>query len=78
MTASQKGNSPEDVLQQLAGEQPSWVHESKLPLWLIKSFEERIRRQTSEKEALQVQLALKSEPLCAPLTIWGSNSPRPW
>lgn len=63
MTPSQKGLTPEDVLRQLAGDPPTWMHESKLPLWLVKAYEERLRRQTSEKEAYQAQLAHKSDSL---------------
>jgi hypothetical protein len=63
MTPSQKGQTPEDVLRQLAGDQPTWLHECKVPMWLVKPYEEKIRRQTSEKEAHQAQLANRSTSL---------------
>ena len=41
--------TPMQVIRRLAGKEADWVHESKLPLWLVKTFEERARRLAEDK-----------------------------
>ena len=51
--------SPLEVARRLAGQEPGWVHESQLPLWLIKTYEENARRLAAEKSAAAVQQAIR-------------------
>lgn len=53
--------TPTQVMSRLAGREPSWVHESKLPLWLIKSYEERDRRLAAERSAAAAQQVMRGK-----------------
>lgn len=53
--------TPMQIMTRLAGKAPSWLHESKLPLWLIKAFEEKNRRLAAESAAAAAQQALRGE-----------------
>ena len=51
--------SPLDVVRRLAGQEPDWVHECQLPLWLVKGYEEKIKRLETERSAAVVQQAIR-------------------
>lgn len=61
----QKELTPEETLAALAGKEPSWVPESRLPLWMLKNYEERVRREAAVASAVAARQAMQ-----------GTSSPR--
>ena len=51
--------SPEEALLALAGQEAAWVHESRLPLWLVKGYEEKLRRDAAVAAAVAARQAAK-------------------
>ena len=51
--------SPEEALLALAGQQAAWLHESRLPLWLVKGYEQRLWRDAAVAAAIAARQAAK-------------------
>ncbi|GAB4819339.1 hypothetical protein N2152v2_006385 [Parachlorella kessleri] len=45
----------------LASNQPAWVHERYLPLWLIKAYEEKVRREGANAAAKEAAAAARNQ-----------------
>lgn len=58
---AQKPLSPTQALHLLAGKQPEWVLETRLPLWLVKGYEEQLRRNFAAAAASAARQAARGE-----------------
>lgn len=58
-----KPATPEQYMMSIIGKEAQWVHESMIPIWLLRSYEEKVKREIALAQSLATRQAAQGKNL---------------